>query len=128
MSGERLAEYLRDRAGENLRGVIEYDGDGYEINYMREDLDADAFRQRVEYAYTRILQGQTNESELAAFGKSYATLSVREYAVILNLRRTPTEGILVGLDPGAARQLVSFIHDSLEHAFPEGDPSEREAR
>ena len=126
MADAPLTEFLRGRAGENLRGVIEYDGEGFEIHYMRDGLDADAFRRRVEYAYNRILQSQTTDTELASYGKPYATLSVREYAVILNLRSTPTEGVIVGLEPDAARDLVSFIHETMEHGLPEGLPPQRE--
>jgi len=57
------------------------------------------------------------------FGKAYATLSVRKHAVVLNFRREPRSGILVGLDPEAARQLVAFIHESMERGLPEGSPA-----
>lgn len=123
MPAERLTEYLQRRAGDFLRGVVEYDADSYEIYYLRDDLDQDTFRQRVEHAHDGIIQHPSRETGEESFGEAYATLSVREYAVVLNLRWTPTDGMLVGLEPEAASDLVDFIHESLEHGRPE-DPAE----
>ena len=122
MPEDGLTEYLQARAGEYLRGVVKYDADSFETIYIREGLDRDAFRQRVEHIHTNITQRPTVETGADSFGKPYATLSVREYAVVLNLRWTPTEGIIVDLEPDAARDLVSFIHETMERGLPENQP------
>lgn len=122
MPEDRLTEYLQGRAGEYLRGVVRYDDESFEVIYVRDGLDLDAFRQRVELIYSSIVQRPQAETGENSFGKPYATLSVREYAVVLNLRWSPTEGILVGLEPEAARDLVAFIHESMERGLPEGPP------
>ena len=128
MHEDRLTEYLQSRAGEYLRGVVQYDDGSFAIIYIRDGLDRDAFRQRVEHIHTSILQRPVRETGEDSFGKPYATLSVREYAVVLNLRWTPTEGILVGLEPDAARDLVSFIHETMEHGLPEDATENRETQ
>ena len=122
MPEDGLTEYLQARAGEYLRGVVKYDADSFEIIHIREGLNPAAFRERVEHIHTNITQRPTVETGEDSFGKPYATLSVREYAVVLNLRWTPTEGIIVGLEPDAARDLVSFIHETMDRGFPEGPP------
>ena len=119
MPENRLTEYLRTRAGDYLRGVVQYDDESFEIIYIRDGLDRDAFRKRVEHIHRNIVQRPAVETGDDSFGKPYATLSVREYAVVLNLRLTPTEGIIVGLEPDAARDLVSFIHETMERGLPD---------
>lgn len=119
MSVERLTAYLQNRTGDSLRAVVEYDADAFEIYYLRDDIEPKAFRQRVQHAHDGIMQRHARETSAEAFGDAYATLSIREYAVIMNLRWTPTEGILVGLEPEVARDLVNFVHESLEHGHPE---------
>ncbi|AHG05307.1 hypothetical protein HALDL1_11330 [Halobacterium sp. DL1] len=123
MTVESLVEYLQDRAGGHLRGVVRYDGSGFDVVYVRDGLDGDAFRARVSNIHESIVGQPAAEIGDETFGKAYATLSVRKHAVVLNFRREPRSGILVGLDPEAARQLVAFIHESMERGLPEGSPA-----
>lgn len=123
MTQDRLTEYLRHRAGNNLRGVVQYDDEAFEVIYVRDGLDTDAFRKRVEHIHTSIVERPAPQTGDDSFGKPYATLSVREHAVVLNLRWNASEGLLVGLEPDAARDLVAFIHETMERGLPEGPPS-----
>lgn len=123
MPQDRLTEFLRRRAGDYLRGVVQYDDESFEIIYVRDGLDAAAFRERVEHIHTSIVERPTPEVGDDSFGKPYATLSVRERAVVLNLCWNETEGLLVGLEPDAARDLVAFIHETMERGLPDGPPS-----
>lgn len=123
MPQHRLTEYLRQRAGDYLRGVVQYDDESFEVIYVRDGLDTDAFRQRVDHIHTNIVDRPTPKTGQESFGKPYATLSVREHAVVINLRWNSTEGLLVGLEPDAARDLVAFIHEAMEHGLPDGPPT-----
>lgn len=123
MPQDRLTEYLRRRAGDYLRGVVQYDDESFEVIYVRDGLSTDAFHQRVAHIHNSIIERPTPGTEAESFGKPYATLSVREHAVVLNLRWNSDEGLLVGLEPDAARDLVAFIDETMEHGLPEGSPT-----
>lgn len=123
MPQDRLTEFLRRRAGDYLRGIVQYDAESFEVLYVRDGIDTDAFRERVEHIHSSIVERPAPQSGGESFGKPYATLSVREHAVVINLRWTPTEGLLVGLEPDAARNLVAFIHETMERGLPEGPPT-----
>ena len=120
MEEQQLTEFLKSEAGRFLRGVVRYDADQFTIVYVRDDVNDDHFRTRVAQIYDRLIEYTPEDTSTETFGKPYATLNIREHAVILNLRWGPSERVLIGLDLEAGRQLVSFVHESMERGFPDG--------
>ena len=73
---EGLADFLRERVDEYLRGVVCYDADEYELLYLRPGIDR------------RDLDG---------------TVRSFEQAMAMNFPLSQKRGVLVTLDPDAAR-------------------------
>ena len=119
MQDRALTDFLQSTAGQYLRGVVKYDTHDYDLHYIRDDLKNEQFLARVANIYDQLIQVQAGDNGEDTFGKPYATLNVREHAVILNLRWSATEGILVGLYPEAARQLEGFVNESMKRGLPD---------
>lgn len=114
---EELVSYLEGRAGSHLREVAVYDENSWEIMYLREDLDKQIAQERIEQIYTGVKAGLGPQELEHEVGERYATLQVREDAVLLNLPWDRSEGSFVGLEPGAASQLMGFIDECLKHGY-----------
>ncbi|GAB7012593.1 hypothetical protein [Halolamina salina] len=116
---EELIAYLRRRAGSHLRAVAAYDESAWEITYLRDDLDRRMARERTEKIYGGVKTGLGPSGIEDEMGERYATLQVRDEAVLLNLTWNETEGAIVGLEPEAASQLTGFIDECLKHGSPD---------
>lgn len=114
---EELLEYLEQRAGESLRAVGQYQGEECDLQYLRDDLPRTATRDRLDALRANITWSWNppEDASLKELGTKRATLQVREQAVILHLLLGNQRGILIGLEPEAARDLTSFITDCLDH-------------
>jgi hypothetical protein len=119
---EELLSYLQRRAGEYLRTVTVYDQEGYEIRYIRDDVDEAATREIVDEAYGGIQSGLQLTSVDDELGKRYATVQVREMAVILHFPREGADGCFVSLDLEAGRQLIQFVTECMDRANDEPTP------
>lgn len=114
---EELVSYLERRAGSYLREVAVYDENAWEITYLREDLDKQMARERTEAIYGGIKAGLGPQGLEDQIGERYATLQVRDEAVLLNLPWNSSEGAFVGLEPDAATQLTGFLDECLKHGY-----------
>jgi hypothetical protein len=114
---EELLEYLEQRAGESLRAVGRYQREECDLQYLRDDLSRTATRERLDALRANITWSWNppEDTSLEALGTKQATLQVREQTVILHLLLGDQQGILIGLEPEAARDLTSFITDCLDH-------------
>lgn len=88
----------------------------------REDLGKSDMYDRVQ-AIHRAVQPRDGESVLDELGAAYATVQMREDAVILHFPMGDGSGYLVGLEPDVARDLSSFISDCLRIIQYENQPS-----
>ncbi|NHX35149.1 MULTISPECIES: hypothetical protein [Halolamina] len=114
---EQLVSYLERRAGSYLRTVAVYDEESWEIVYLRDDLDRRSARQQTEKIYGGVKTGLGPSGLSDEIGERYATLQVRDDAVLLNMPWNGSEGAFVDLEPGAASQLTGFIDECLKHGY-----------
>ena len=113
---EGLAEYLRDRTGEYLRGVGFYDAEEYEVLYVRPDLH----RETLDAEIARMVEHLRNESrarEQHAFpyGGLDGTVRSFEEAIVMHFPFSQERGAVVTLDTEAARQMTDFMRECIEH-------------
>jgi hypothetical protein len=119
-SAERLVRFLKREAGEYLRGALLYDDDGYEMLYLRNDLQRVRLRSEVDTIVSRLREGsKASEEETFPFGEFHGSVRCFEDATLLHFPMNGG-GVAVSLDPGAARNLNTFAGECLEqiHANP----------
>lgn len=113
---EELMEFLRDSAGEYLRGVAFYDADGYEILYVRSDLRRATLESEVERMASRLRQeSRARERRAFPYGELDGTVRSFEEAVVMHFPLPQERGTVVALEPDAARQLNRFMHECMEY-------------
>lgn len=122
----RLAQFLdhlKNRTGESLRAVEWYRDDEAELIYLREDLDQTAVQERAAEIHQSLTWDVEPSalSELDGLGDELATVSLREEAVLVHLPAGHNYGVVVSLDPDAARSLHGFVIECRETVL-EVDP------
>lgn len=118
-----LADYLTRRANDAFRGLAYYEGDTVDVVHTREDLGDAEMRERAG-AIHRAVRPRSEASALDELGAPYATVQMRDKAVILHFPVTADSGYLVGLEPDVARDLSAFVSDCIriiEHANGRAD-------
>jgi hypothetical protein len=114
---DSLVTYVEQQAGEYLRTVALYDDSGFEILYRRDDLGEARVTNRVQMVYDNITWDWNPDDDglSTELGATQATLQVRNEAIIIQLVTGDTEGYLISLAPGAARNLTTFLKKCLDH-------------
>lgn len=110
----RVTEYIRDQVGDGLRTVVVVRNDGWELHYLRSDLEDEY----TEDEYTEVLTTfRFDESFLSPgtdkypVGKRRAIVHYHENAVVLQFPLEEHDSVLVSLTPAAGRNLLSFIEE-----------------
>ena len=113
---DQLAIYLERRAGDSLRAVIRYTGSEFSLAYLRDDISKPKFLPRMEEVLLNITKSGPNRNRAITeeFGPLQASVHVREKGVFLHFPVEREKGIVVSLEPGAARQLSTFIRECME--------------
>jgi hypothetical protein len=111
---EKLVEFMKDVAGEHLRGVLAYDENGFDVAYVREDVmqsraeDA-SLPEELPVIHDLALNEERLPAEVSAFGRYHATVRVFDDAVLIQLVSGEQQGYGISLDLAAARQLDRFV-------------------
>lgn len=118
MSGDavnRLVTYLDDRAGEYLRGAIQYTDDDYRVLFLRSDVEADYSERNLE-EFCEYWRVREDGSEGAPFslGNVHCTVRFYDEALLFHFAQGEDVGTVVTLDPEAGRDIVTFITHCLE--------------
>lgn len=110
-----LTPYLKKTAGEYLRGVVWYQDDEYDIQYIRDDLRTQRFKAEVDKMITRLRrESRLGERRAFPFGEVNAIVRSFDEAMVMHFPHTQSRGTVVTLDPEVARQLNTFIGSCLE--------------
>ncbi|MFC7166656.1 hypothetical protein [Halospeciosus flavus] len=114
-----LLAFLQRRAGNTLRIVVTYDADGFDLEYVRDDLDRATVDATVSDIHARLTSKPApSEDECAEhLGRRYVSLQLREEAVVLNFPTDPNAGRVVTLEPEAARQLTGFVAECSKRVY-----------
>lgn len=122
-AAQQLTEYVYNEAGDELRTVVIVREDGFDIQYLRDDLKetydpaeyesvVDSFRLDEPY-----LSPETAEKPV---GERNAILHYHENACVIQIPFSTSETILVSVSRQAGQQLVSFLERCRQIAA-EGD-------
>jgi len=117
-AADRLTTYCRERAGENLRSVVEYDDDGYVVAYLREDLQTqyrgDKFDELVHQAREVHKQLVAAGAKGSPLGSAQATVHYFENAFVIQLVVDEQQGYFATFNSSVGQTLGAFITDCLE--------------
>ncbi|WP_135829337.1 DUF7522 family protein [Halorussus halobius] len=112
-SAPQLVEYLRRRVGDDLRRVVCYGEDETDVLFARgdrSDVESDAER-AVQYLRH---ESRSRERRTFPFGELNGTVRSFEDAVVMHFPLAQSRGIVVTLDPNAARQLNAFMDECID--------------
>lgn len=125
-----IVQYVRGRAGESLRVVAEYDPDDFEIAYLRDDLGRKEVRRRTGVLHDYLAGGDRGgpDEVTATLGDPYASVQLRDRAVIVNLVTGDRAGVLVSMDTDVCQNLHGFVTECLARAEGTAAPSATGAR
>lgn len=114
-AAKELTSILRDRAGERLRGVTMYDGEEYELLYLREDVRGNRLKSEVDDMLV-YLQRNSHAGEEAAFhfGAHRASTQFYDDAVVIHVPDGDHTGTVVTLDNDGSGQLDGLVEACIE--------------
>jgi hypothetical protein len=117
-SAQRLTTYCRERAGEDLRSVVEYNDDGYVVAYLREDLqtqyNGDEFDDLVQQAQEVHKQLVAAGGTGSPLGNAQATVHYFEHAFVIQLVVDEQQGYFATFNSSVGQTLGAFITDCLK--------------
>lgn len=99
-----LRSVVADRFGDELRSVASYDDDGFELRYIRDDVDAlydDRDYARVFRTLRLEAMDRPTQDSLYAHGDLLCTYRVYEDATVIHVATSETQGVLISVDTGA---------------------------
>ncbi|MGB9987240.1 DUF7522 family protein [Salarchaeum japonicum] len=107
----QLHRFVEERAGDTYRTMFYYTADDWETIYVRDDVATDHLRDTVPEIIerTREARALVREEDYETLGETTATTEVHESGVIIHFPEEDHRGVLVSLDPDAARQLTGFV-------------------
>jgi hypothetical protein len=118
---DALVEFLREAAGDRLRGVVRYRADDYRFLFDREDAgwgpseqaDLETFVDQFRHAELE----EAERTDALNVGNHHATVRLYDEAVVLHFPQGEDVGTLVSLDPAAAASLAEFVSACLKYLF-----------
>ncbi|RDZ64980.1 hypothetical protein C5B90_01025 [Haloferax sp. Atlit-12N] len=113
-TARRLAEYLSRRLGDGLRTVVIADDDGYELEYLRDDLS----EQYTKGTLTEVVSDLRVETPFSTtgidthpIGERRAVVHYYENAFVLQFPFSGAERIIISIGTDAGTDLLQFIED-----------------
>lgn len=120
---ERLAEFLREELGEDLRSVIWYADGEFEVVHAREDVraayEADEIDELVRDLVLESLHKPTKEG-LYTHGELQCVVECYDDGIEMHFVRDDGAGIAVGIEPAAFVSHRTFVGKCLERAGLDG--------
>jgi len=116
---ERLAGYLREELGDDLRSVVWYDRDGYDVVHVREDVDREYSADEV-HRVVRDLEiesiGKELQENLYTHGDLTCTIRCFDGGIELHFIEDEGVGVAVALEPAAMIAHRTFLAECMERA------------
>jgi hypothetical protein len=119
MLGEdTLVDELRALAGDELRMVAEYDRDGYEIRFVRDDVSARLAEQADDIHRDLVLEGISREhlEDLFDAGDLHCTMHRFDELTAFHFAEAEYRGLFVSVDSDADVPMASFA-DTCWHSL-----------
>lgn len=113
-AAERLAASCRQRVGDGLRTVVEYDSDGFEVVFIREELrdvyDGSEYGELIREAVEVQEAVQRTDTESGPLGPEEATVHAFEQAFVFQFPVERSRGVIVSIDRDVGRFLGEFVN------------------
>lgn len=113
-AARRLARYVREKCGDDLRTVVLVTDGGWEGVYLRDDLREEyspsVYSQTVELFRPREEPDGSIDFDLP-LGMRHATVFYHDEAFVFRFRYSMDDYILVSIAPEAGEELLDFIAD-----------------
>ncbi len=108
--GDELAAELRAQAGDALRVVAEYDRDGYDLRYVRDDVDERLDDVADDIHRDLVLEGISRErlEDLFDAGDLRCSMHRFEEVTAFHFAEAEYAGLFVSIDSGVDVPLASF--------------------
>lgn len=114
-SHRQLVDYLRNQAGDYLRGVARYDSGGHSVIYLRDNLRSRRFKSDVSQMIDRLKQEtRARENRAFPFTDLHGTVRLFEEAMVMHYPHTQERGTVITLDPEVGQNLSTFMHECEE--------------
>ncbi|WP_436343111.1 hypothetical protein [Natronorubrum sp. FCH18a] len=113
----RLYEQFEERFGDALRSVCYYDGDGNNIEHIREEIETEYKNGDLDRVFREARLeaiGNQHQESMYIHGSLQCTLRCFEDATELHIILSETEGLMAAVDAGAIDDLRGTINLSLE--------------
>ena len=112
MGFKTLLSYLEETASAYHRGTVSYDGNSSNILYLRDDIREERLQSQIDRMLRRLRPESSPEEEQSfLFGELHSTVRVFDEALIMHFPLGNDEGVIVALEPDAARSMNSFIRE-----------------
>jgi hypothetical protein len=111
---EQITRFLRRRVGESLRSVTFVDSDGYTLQYVRDDVDAqysDALLQSIFRDLEAEAKRSAMEEQQYQLGQLGCTVRCFAEGLVLLFPRDDSRNLVMSMDAEAAPRLHSFVRD-----------------
>lgn len=121
-STQDLADFLQRKADDYLRSVIHYEGETYNIVFLRDDVKSGYSDEDVEEIVEELFwEGYSTPLQESVYphGELNCTIRCFENVVGMHFPHDDTAGTAVSMDAQAARDLYSFVGDCLTVIGPE---------
>lgn len=114
-SHQHLITFLKDQAGDYLRGVAVYNADSYETVYVRDNVRTKRFESDVDRMIDRLRQ-ESRAREQRSFPFDDLNGIVRSFGdgMVMHFPQAQERGTVITLDPEVARQLNTFMEQCLQ--------------
>jgi hypothetical protein len=115
MGNGNLVDYLHDRAGQSLRGILEYEETDTDTLYLRDDLRETRLQSQIDRMLKRLRPESARAEEAAfPFGDLHVTVRCFDEAIILHFPTGRDEGVVIAVEPNVAMGLTTFAKECSE--------------
>lgn len=111
-AGERLVRFLEETTMGTLRTLIQYDEEGYDYLYGREDARRLDTEEELAAFIDDLREEEAHEKqreEMYNIGPHHCTVRLYDRAVLLHFPQGDEVGTVITLDPEAASELNRFV-------------------
>ena len=108
-------DFLREQAGEHLRGAIHYSADEYVSLYLRDDVRDLYTSEKMEELVAYFRQENRNQTSEEPFdlGTRHCTVNFFDDALLFHFTQGENVGTVITFEPEAGRDIVGFITECL---------------
>lgn len=108
--------FLTNRFGEALRGVVHYDGNDYEVAYLREDIAAqssDEMIAAIAQDLSLVSFGKEGQEDLYQHGTLNCIIQHSDSAILIHFPYGEFKGTALTVDQGTFADQQSFVDECL---------------